>query len=445
MAIPPLVLRIVADSRGVAAGVKQAETKLQGFKQAALGFGKVAGIALGVAAVVGIKKATDAAADLGEAINATRVTFKQSAGAVVAWSKTAARSAGLAEAEALQAASGFGAMLDSAGLAGDEAADMSIKLTQLAGDLGSLRNVDPTEMLDNIRSGLAGEAEPLRRYGVFLSEARVAQEAVTLGLAKMGDELTDTQKIQARYSIIMQETNEAHGDFARTAGESLPNQLRILRAQIVNFGAHLGKVFLPIVTAVFRWINDNAIPFLSKMGTVIRETILPPLARFWKAVQENLWPALKKLWNIVQPIVKIIGGAFVISLGLVADALVIVINAVERLVDGLERVVELLDIFNRKRDIGRDENGMVTSAPSGGGVNPFNPFGRQSGGPVAAMRSYIVGESGPELFVPRVPGTIVPNDKISTGVTVVVNGDVWDADRFAQKVEAAVNRAASRH
>ena len=73
--------------------------------------------------------------------------------------------------------------------------------------------------------------------------------------------------------------------------------------------------------------------------------------------------------------------------------------------------------------------------------------GRQAGGPVMPGQPYIVGEQGPELFIPRQSGTVVPNGELPAagGVTVVVNGDVWDADRFAQKVEAAVNRAASRH
>ena len=48
-------------------------------------------------------------------------------------------------------------------------------------------------------------------------------------------------------------------------------------------------------------------------------------------------------------------------------------------------------------------------------------FGKQAGGPVAADRPYIVGEAGPELFVPKAAGTILPNGQGMGGVTNVTN------------------------
>jgi hypothetical protein len=47
-----------------------------------------------------------------------------------------------------------------------------------------------------------------------------------------------------------------------------------------------------------------------------------------------------------------------------------------------------------------------------GGVLPGIP-GKAAGGPVAANAPYIVGEKGPELFVPRISGTIVPNEALA--------------------------------
>jgi phage-related minor tail protein len=49
--------------------------------------------------------------------------------------------------------------------------------------------------------------------------------------------------------------------------------------------------------------------------------------------------------------------------------------------------------------------------------------GRAKGGPVIGGSPYIVGERGPELFVPGSSGTIIPNDKMGGGVNVVVNVD----------------------
>lgn len=65
-------------------------------------------------------------------------------------------------------------------------------------------------------------------------------------------------------------------------------------------------------------------------------------------------------------------------------------------------------------------------AIAGGGIfSGAGPYQfRASGGPVSSGSPYIVGERGPELFVPGRSGTIVPNDKMGgSGVNVVVNVD----------------------
>ena len=111
--------------------------------------------------------------------------------------------------------------------------------------MASFNNQDPERDVGAFSRWLAGEAEPLRRFGIFISEARVQTEAYASGIAKAGEELTDAQKIQARFNIIMQDTKKQQGDFARTVGESLPNQLRKLKAQLIDVAAGVGKELLP--------------------------------------------------------------------------------------------------------------------------------------------------------------------------------------------------------
>jgi len=49
-------------------------------------------------------------------------------------------------------------------------------------------------------------------------------------------------------------------------------------------------------------------------------------------------------------------------------------------------------------------------------------FGRANGGPVTGNRPYLVGERGPELFVPGAQGNIVPNSSMGA-TSIVVNVD----------------------
>ena len=66
----------------------------------------------------------------------------------------------------------------------------------------------------------------------------------------------------------------------------------------------------------------------------------------------------------------------------------------------------------------------------GTNANDFTPafYGRKMRAAGGAVAGYTVGEQGPELFVPEVPGTIVPNDDIAAGQPINVNFNVQAID-----------------
>ena len=113
--------------------------------------------------------------------------------------------------------------------------------------MASFNNETPEDMLERLRSGLAGEAEPLRRFGVLLSAARVQEEAYASGIAKRGEALTEQQKVQARYNLILKDTAVQQGDAAKTGG-NLAGQQRKLNAMLADASATIGTQLLPVVT-----------------------------------------------------------------------------------------------------------------------------------------------------------------------------------------------------
>jgi hypothetical protein len=229
---------------------------VQGSRSRFAGVGKKVGLAMAAgigAALAGsavlVKQSIDNAADLGEAINKTEVVFKGAAGTVKDFSKTTANDLGISRAAALEAAGGYGAMFQALGLARKPAADMSMSLVKLAADMGSLHNQDPTEMLEKIRAGMSGEMEPLKQFGIVLSETAVKEHAYKEGIAARGAELEESEKVQARYSLLMKQSAAAHGDFGNTMN-SLPNLQRRFSAGWTDLTAKLGKAFLPIAEKV---------------------------------------------------------------------------------------------------------------------------------------------------------------------------------------------------
>ncbi|MEN6507043.1 MAG: hypothetical protein ABFD92_21110 [Planctomycetaceae bacterium] len=205
-------------------------------------------VALGTASV-------KMASDLSESMNKVDVVFGDAADSVQSWAKASAQAFGQSSRQALEAAGTFGNLFTSMGMAQEESAKMSKGLVELAGDLASFNNIDPGLALEKLRSGLVGEVEPLRTLGVNINQAVVQAEALRLGLIKAGQEMSAQIAVQARYSLILQQTKNAQGDFARTS-DGLANSTRIAKAELENAAAMLGQRLLPIATQLIGVVGD---------------------------------------------------------------------------------------------------------------------------------------------------------------------------------------------
>lgn len=206
-------------------------------------------------ALMGIK-AVDAASDLDESMNKVKVVFENTSESVINFSKTSDQSLGLSQQKALEAAGTFGNLFDAMGVGETVGTDMSTSLVQLAADLASFNNIDPTEALEKLRSGIVGETEPMRQLGVNLAETAVQQKAFEMGLGETADELTFQDKVLARYALMMEQTKNAQGDFARTS-DGFANSQRIVKAQLENVAATIGQILLPYAKKLLDWVQDG--------------------------------------------------------------------------------------------------------------------------------------------------------------------------------------------
>ena len=145
-------------------------------------------------------------------------------------------------------------MTTSMGVAGENALKMSKGVSLLTEDMASFYNLDSTEAFNKLRAGLTGETEPLKALGILVDENTVKQVAYSEGIAETGSELTQQQKVLARYVAILKQTGNAQGDLARTI-DSPANQLRILKNQVSQLGLAFGNLLLPLVKAVLPYIT----------------------------------------------------------------------------------------------------------------------------------------------------------------------------------------------
>ena len=306
-------------------------------KKTAKNFGKwAAGSAAVAAGSKALKDSVVNAVDLGEEINKTAVVFRgPGAKALLDWSKGSAKAMGVSRQQALAAAGTFGNMLVPMGFARTRAAQMSKNMVGLAGDMASFNNATPEDTLEALRSGLAGETEPLRKYGVFLNDARLKAQAMSMGLVKASKDtqkikasqlaadlaqrkynaavdkygahstqakqamlanqraqialgkatkgtipqLTASQKAQATYALVLKDTKDAQGDFQRTSN-SLANRQRVLKAQYADITAQLGQKLLPVL----QWLANNLPVVAAAVGVLTTAVIAYKVASIAAAV-----------------------------------------------------------------------------------------------------------------------------------------------------------------
>lgn len=232
-------------------------------------FAPLAVAGAGFAAVDFFSKAISGASDLVESSTKIQAVFGDASGAINDFASKGAAALGQSRLEVLNTAASFGVFGKAAGLTGPALSDFSSGLTTLSTDLASFFNSSPAEAAEAISSGLRGEAEPLRKYGVLLDDATLRNEALRLGLIKTTkDALTPQQKVLAAQAAIMNQTKDAQGDFARTSG-GLANQQRILAAQWEDFTATIGKALLPAMTGLVTFMNTSVFPALSALGDAV--------------------------------------------------------------------------------------------------------------------------------------------------------------------------------
>ncbi len=206
-------------------------------------------------AAAGLKSIVEAASDVAESTTKNAVLFGKNAEAIQKFSETTASSLGISQAAALEATGTFGNLFNAVDIGPAKSAKLSTSLVKLSADLASFNNASPEDALAAIRSGLVGETEPLRKFGVNLSDATLRTEALRQGLVKTTKEaLTPQQKALSVSSLLFKQTEAAQGDFARTSG-GLANQQRILNARFQDLKVTLGTAVLPAMTSVLTEAN----------------------------------------------------------------------------------------------------------------------------------------------------------------------------------------------
>lgn len=272
-----------------------------------------------VAAIGGfVTGAISAAGDLEQSVGAIETVFKGSSGQMLQWSASAASSVGLTKNEFNELGTLIGSQLKNGGTAMDELAPKTQSLIGLGADMASMFGGSTSEAVSALSSALKGERDPIEKYGVSLTQAAIDAKAAELGFSKVGGVLSQEANQAATLALIMEQTGDAHGNFAKEANTMAGQQQRLV-AGWGNLKTSIGSAFLPVLTETMGFLNTSVMPGLQSfadglgggggLGTVLTEITggIRAFGAAWKAndgdVTSSGFPGfMERLANAVRPV-----------------------------------------------------------------------------------------------------------------------------------------------
>lgn len=313
------------DLKRLKGGAKQAGSSVSTLGVAAGGLSRTLG-ALGIAAgvggaVAGFRGMIESASDANEAMNVLQASFGDAVPEIVAFSQETAKAVGRSQFTIQDFVARIGALVTPAfrGM-GDEgtrvAAVISKDFAQLSVDLSSFFNTTEEEALLALRSGISGESEPLKRFGVDLTNAGIA-DALGIDDKKL-KKMDRAEKMVARYQAIMEQTANAQGDAEKTA-DGYANASRAAADALRDVGTQIGMRLLPFfrdaATATRDWATDMQ-EFVGEAGHLEAAAITLGLALAGVGI------VTIGAWGPMFATVALVAGALA-AVGLVVDDLVV--------------------------------------------------------------------------------------------------------------------------
>jgi hypothetical protein len=317
------------------------------------------------------------------------------------------------------------------------------KLQALALDIsaGSGKSLEAVSMA--LGRAYDGNVTSLARLGVGLSAAELKSmtfdEAAKALAATFGGQAAEQAET---FAVKMDRLKIAFDEGKETAGAFVLDAITPLISAFVEkgipaiqkFADEIGPKLKPIIDGVIHIVRDvllpafkswyeflytKVIPFFITVFTPAFEGLKNAFNTIKKAVDENregfdkLKPVIKALAEFVRDkVAPVLGGAFKLALEAIG-------KVVGGLISGFGKLAGFIgDAYEQLRNfINLIKNNPVVKGISSV-VSGLFGGGKAAGGPVKAGTSYVVGERGAEMFVPKTDGVIIPNNKMGGGGVV---------------------------
>jgi len=240
-------------------------------------------------------------ADFEQALGKMEVVFEHNSAEIEQWSKNALRDFGLARSTAVTMASDFGALFKGMGISMEQTKEWSKTLTERTMDLANFYDTTIDETINALNAIVTGQTEPLRRFGINMTQATLQEYAYSKGIRKKISDMTEAEKVQLRYNFVIERTNIAVGTTARES-ETATGQLNRFKESVKELGLGFSEHILPIVVPIIDWLNDMIQKF-SELSDGTKKFIV-----YGGLIVAAIGPVLMLLGNVFKAISNISEG-----------------------------------------------------------------------------------------------------------------------------------------
>jgi hypothetical protein len=435
-----LTLKLLADVDNFTKGLDKGAKETQSFGDKITKFGKIAGAAFAVAGAAAVAYAGKLLKDGVESAIAD-----EKANALLA--NTLRNVAGATD-ETIEKTLAYTRATELAtGVTEDELRPSLNRLTIATGDVQKAMALQ-TLALDIS----AGSGKSLEAVTQALAKA---QEGNTASLGRLGVGLTAAQLKTMSMEEVTASLSNTFDGAAATAADTYEGKMARLGLAFEDVRDTVGGFVLEAITPMVETIVSKVMPALASFADSLggedglkgtfdvfvdgAKKIFIPIFNGIRSAFNNIKSSVMEnkeeftaLFNFLKDYVApFLGGALRIAIQAIGTVISTVVDLVASLVRGFQQVIKF----------GSAVGGAI------GAVGGFLGFGggRAMGGPVSANTAYVVGERGPELFVPGNSGTIIPNGVGGGGTTInlTVNGAI-DAEGTARTIINVLNNSAAR-
>lgn len=394
------------------------------------------------------KNAISAAADAQAMESSFNSVFGAQAEGARAWSKTLAESLNYSETEIRQNMLSWQTLFNGMEVSGRKSAEMVTNLTERAVDMAALFDTDVNTVMEAMQSAMVGNHETMRQYGVVITENTLKEAAYSKGIARRGKELTELQKIETRYALIMEQSAQAEGR-RNAEADDINGKLLTMQGLQTEITVKLGQALLPILDKLLDVItpiaelmaNMNSTGWtvvaviggiVMALGPIIKLIVMFKNLKFAKSIDA--------VTNAANGLNTFMGGPFYSTLGKILLIVVAVAAAIAL-------VAAAIALANG--NMARYQEALNASSKVGGQVNNAAQTARKVGRNARGTRYWRggatwIGEEGPELVELPQGSRIYPADKSKrmsgSGDTFIFNVD-FERVRDVQKLLSAAENA----